>query len=227
MTTKGDNIKKSLVFIITLSIGLQATIYEDGENFKKANWRIFLKSNHMEKIKNIYDSSKNSRVISLIGNKRKSGFMLGDYSGKYAWNNENEFSLEYSIKYNTPANVYVVLDTEEGTRFLKYTPSEFDLGNLVNNKYVHIAVPLDSIDGQWHTFRRDLQRDLQKFQPTNRIIKVNAFMIKGTARVDDIKLVDETNTQEIEERVVIQPKKRILKEVTTKISTKQLLSQRD
>ncbi len=206
---------------------MQATIYENGENSKKDAWHIFLKSNNMEKISNVYDESRRSKVISLQGNQRKSGFMLGDYKGKYAWNNQNEFNLEYSIKYNEPTNVYVVLDTKHGIRFLKYVPSRFDLGNIVNNKYIQIAIPLNSIDGQWHTFRRDLQKDLQKFQPNNKILKVNAFMIKGNARVDDIKLLRNKEVEQKIENIEIKHQNVILKEVTTKISTKQLLSNID
>jgi len=209
-----------------LTLTLQATIYENAENSKTGNWRIFLKSNNMEKISNVYDNSKKSRVISLTGNQRKSGFMLGDYKGKYAWNNKKEFNLEYSIKYNKPTNVYVLLETTKGMRFLKYTPSKLDLGNIIKNRYIHIALPLNSVDGKWHTFKRNLQKDLQKFQPNNKILKVNAFMIKGNARVDDIKLRSEQNNEKIES-LNNKPKHVIMKEVTTKISTEQLLSQRD
>ncbi len=223
---KGDNIKNIFIFIVTFTLTLQSTIYENAENSKKDNWRIFLKSNNMEKISNIYDNAKKSRVISLIGNQRKSGFMIGDYKGKYAWNNQNEFNLEYSIKYNKPTNVYVLLETTHGMRFLKYTPSKSDLGNIMKNKYIHIALPLSSIDGKWHTFNRDLQKDLQKFQPNNKILKVNAFMVKGNARVDDIKLLNEQKEEEIE-NVNNKSKPIIMREVTTKISTEQLLSQRD
>ncbi len=202
-------------------------MYENGENSKKDNWRIFLKSNNREKISNVYDTDKNSRVISLSGNKRKSGFILGDFGGKYAWNNRDEFNLEYSIKYKTPTNVYVLLETKLGKRFLKYTPDKMDLGNLVNNKYIHIATPIKSVDGKWHTFKRDLQKDLQRFQPKNRIIKVNAFMIKGNARVDDIKL---SNIQINDEETIFTSEKENKiepKEIITKISTKQLLLQID
>ena len=153
--------------------------------------------------------------------------MLGDYSGKYAWNNKTEFNLEYSIKYSTLTNVYIVLETKLGKRFLKYTPSKLDLGNLVNNRYIHIAVPLNSMDGKWHTFQRDLQKDLQQFQPKNRIIKVNAFMIKGNARVDDIKLSKKEVDKKKKTLSTKQSSPKQPKEVTIKISTKQLLSQID
>jgi hypothetical protein len=51
-------------------------------------------------------------------------------------------------------------------------------------------------------------------------------MIKGNARVDDIKLLSEQNNEKIES-LNNKPKHVIMKEVTTKISTEQLLSQRD
>jgi hypothetical protein len=44
------------------------------------------------------------------------------------------------------------------------------------------------MDGQWHTFARDLQADLEASQPGVDILEVNAFLIRGSGRVDDILL---------------------------------------
>ena len=43
------------------------------------------------------------------------------------------------------------------------------------------------MDGQWHTFARDLQAALGDAQPGVTILEVNAFLIRGSGRVDDIK----------------------------------------
>ena len=45
----------------------------------------------------------------------------------------------------------------------------------------------DAMDGQWHTFVRDLQADLNMAQPGVTILEVNGFLIRGSGMVDDIK----------------------------------------
>ena len=45
------------------------------------------------------------------------------------------------------------------------------------------------MDGQWHTYVRDLQADLNTAQPGVTILEVNGFLIRGSGMVDDIKLI--------------------------------------
>ncbi|MCK4441997.1 MAG: DUF5011 domain-containing protein, partial [Sulfurovaceae bacterium] len=45
-------------------------------------------------------------------------------------------------------------------------------------------------DGTWHKFRRDLDLDLKRYEPSNRIIAVDTFFIRGNVRIDDIAIVD-------------------------------------
>ena len=58
----------------------------------------------------------------------------------------------------------------------------------MNKKYVHHGLGSVSKNGTWQTFTRDLQADLHAGEPDNDIISVDAFLIKGSGRVDDIKL---------------------------------------
>ncbi len=45
------------------------------------------------------------------------------------------------------------------------------------------------MNGQWHTFYRNLQADLEEAQSGLNIIEVNGFYIRGSGRVDDIRLL--------------------------------------
>lgn len=60
--------------------------------------------------------------------------------------------------------------------------------NLGTGGYVFHGLESDVIDGQWHTFVRDLQSDLEEAQPGVTILEVNGFLIRGSGWVDDIKL---------------------------------------
>ena len=48
----------------------------------------------------------------------------------------------------------------------------------------------DAMDGQWHTFVRDLQADLEGAQPGVTILEVNGFLIRGSGMLDDIMLLN-------------------------------------
>ncbi|CAB1063316.1 hypothetical protein D1BOALGB6SA_8099, partial [Olavius sp. associated proteobacterium Delta 1] len=43
----------------------------------------------------------------------------------------------------------------------------------------------------WHTFVSDLQVDLEAAQPGVEILEVNGIFIRGSGRVDDIKLLNQ------------------------------------
>lgn len=55
-------------------------------------------------------------------------------------------------------------------------------------EYVHHGLGSHVIDGQWHTFERNLLADLEEAKPGEEILEVNGFFIMGSGRVDDIKL---------------------------------------
>lgn len=83
--------------------------------------------------------------------------------------------------------MYIVVDTTQGHRYLIYQPIDED--HLGDGLHVHHGIGSNANDGQWHTFVRDLQKDIRKAQPTVIIAEVNGFLIRGNGRVDDIQLI--------------------------------------
>jgi len=54
---------------------------------------------------------------------------------------------------------------------------------------MHHGLGRDATDGQWHTFYRNLQADLEEAHPGAKILEVNSFQIYGSeGKVDDIRL---------------------------------------
>ena len=90
------------------------------------------------------------------------------------------------MKYSEDFIVYLDVETTAGHRYLYYTPVNQD--GLGSGEYVHHGLGTAAMDGQWHTFVRDLQADLADAQPGVTILEVNGFLIRGSGRVDDIKL---------------------------------------
>ena len=53
-----------------------------------------------------------------------------------------------------------------------------DGDNLTAGQYVHHGLGSNFIDGQWHTFIRDLEADLQDVLPGVSILEVNQLFIR-------------------------------------------------
>ena len=55
-------------------------------------------------------------------------------------------------------------------------------------EYVNHGLGSHITDRQWHIFSRNLDADLEDAQSGVEILEVNGFLIRGSGRVDDIKL---------------------------------------
>lgn len=83
--------------------------------------------------------------------------------------------------------VYLGVETTAGHRYIYYTPDDYD--DLGSGGFVHHGLGSLAMDGQWHTFTRDIQSDLEEAQPGVSILEVNAFALRGNGKVDDIQLL--------------------------------------
>ncbi|RJR42367.1 MAG: hypothetical protein C4567_07405 [Deltaproteobacteria bacterium] len=165
---------------------LLGIIYEDGESGQTAGWSIVDKepsSPVTPKIKNVADGG--GRVIQLAGNGTANGYQLVDKNGE-PWNNQNHFVLTWRLKSLKDFAVYAQIETTAGPRYLQYTPTDTD--NLGAGVYVHHGVGKNSINGQWHTFFRDLSADLKGGQPDNHLLAVNKLIFRGNCKLDDVAL---------------------------------------
>jgi hypothetical protein len=148
-------------------------------------------------ISNVYDTDKNSRVIQFVGpGNINNGYALGDWLPTSAgtWNNTSEFNVHWCAKYSTNyvvyMRVYTTTPNASGSlqRYIYYTAVNSDNGLSTNGVYIHHGLGTDKSNGQWHTLNRNLQADLQEYEPGNQITSVTAYLIRGTGRVDDIHL---------------------------------------
>ncbi len=172
----------------TTTISSQHSItYEDGEDETADRWYIYDNLPEGAQISNAYDSNRQSRVISFSGSRNDNGYRLRD-TGKNLWNNSSHFVIQWSMKYAEFFIVYIDLNTTAGHRYLTYKPLDYDQLGL--GEYVEQGLGSDAINGQWHTFVRDLRADLAQSQPGVTILEVNGFLIRGSGSVDDIALLN-------------------------------------
>ena len=159
---------------------------EDGEDGTTDRWHVYDDVPGGAQITNIFDSNRQSRVIQFSGAGTDNGYRLTNPDGTF-WNDETHSVVKWSMKYAELFTIYIDLETTAGHRYLTYRPS--DSNSLGDAEYVLYGLGRDVIDGQWHTFVRDLQADLNVAQPGVRILEVNGFLIRGSGMVDDIKLI--------------------------------------
>jgi len=186
-----------------------ATLYEDAEDGDTTGntppnvrgWFVYDNTPSGAVISNVYDAEKNSRVIRFVGpGNTNNGYMLGDWypTSPGTWNNTSEFNVHWCSKYNSNFVVYMRVYTtipnpqnNSLQRYVYYTASNSNTGLSSNGSYIHHGLGSDKADGKWHSFNRDLQADLNEFEPGNTITSVTAFLIRGTGSVDDIYLTQQ------------------------------------
>jgi len=161
------------------------TVYEDAEDRKTYGWAVYDNNPKRARIRNVFDDQRQSRVIQLNGSGTANGYRLRNEDGSL-WHNSEQFTIQWSMKYDEGFVVYLDVQTTAGHRYLYYTPLDYD--RLGRWGYVHHGLGSSVTDGQWHTFTRDLQADLEDAQPGVNILEVNGFLVRGSGSMDDIQL---------------------------------------
>jgi hypothetical protein len=171
----------------TPTVSPTTILYEDAEDNNTNGWSIYDNSPTGAIIKNIYDTEKNSKVIELNGDKQNNGYILGNWRGKVgAWDNKIEKNIKWSMKFNEEFYIFIILYTDRGTRYLKYTSKDEEY-SYYSGTVIEYGLGIQSING-WNTYSRNLEDDLKKFESSNNIISVDAIAIRGSGRIDDISL---------------------------------------
>jgi len=186
--------KKSLFFLSILTVLVSAdTIYEDGDAIDDNRWLIYDNDPSGAKVFSEYSSSKDSNVISFEGNGTENGYWLRDADGN-EWNNTTEKTLEWSMNFDDDYIIYIRLMTDNGFRFLVYTPDDSDGG--LHEKYIYFGLGSASKDGTWQTFTKDIEAELKKYESDNNLISINGFMVRGNGSVDDIALLGDDSSSD-------------------------------
>jgi hypothetical protein len=176
---------KDLTVSASFTTNGNVTVYEDAEDGTIKGWDVYDNDPVGANITNVYDNDRMSRVIQLIGSGWDNGYRLRE-DDLSVWNNSTQFIIEWSMKYSEYFTIYIDVETTKGHRYIYYTPDNYN--NLGTGEYVQHSLGSGVVDGKWHTFASDLQADLQEAQPGVTILTVNGFLIRGSGRVDDIKL---------------------------------------
>ena len=168
-------------------LSYEETVYEDAEDQTTEGWSIFANASGAATITNVLDNDQQSRVIALQGSGKGDGYMLGARDGANAWNDRANSIFRWSMNYGEDFTIYISTETTNGRRYLTYTPRDDDRG--LSGQYVLLGLGADSDNGTWQTFTRNLANDLASAEAGNELISVNAFMIRGSGRIDDMVML--------------------------------------
>ena len=201
------NLTKLLFALLLCLTYANAIVYEDSEDKTTTKWNIYDSKPAGAYVANVYDTEKQSYVIQLVGTGIANGSRIGSENISNGWNNTTDRVLKWSMKYSENYLIYVHVQTTNGDRYLHYSSrnvnngknkkNKKNLNNAKNRNYIHHGLGIDSKNGTWQTFQRDLDADLKEFESDNEIIAVNGFLIKGSGRIDDIELKQTANTTPI------------------------------
>jgi len=178
-----------IFFFITLTSSLLfSQIHEDAEDATTTRWKV-LSPTKQTNIVNYYNEEKRSRVIKLKGNGTKSAFKLDGKNIKKGMAKAN-YWLSWEMQYKEDFVIMVIVGTNRGKDYLLYTPSN-------ENGYKQYGLGIDSMDGKWHSFKRNLQEDLSYYDNRVNVISICSFVIRGSGNIDNIITSIENSTKNI------------------------------
>ncbi len=185
-------LNRFFLLILIINTFVFATMYEDAENNSTNRWSIYDDTPEGATISIVYDN--NSSVIDLNGSGLDNGYILGSFDDANSWHNTEESILKWDMKSNESYTIYIRIKTINGYRYLYYTATDNNYGIGEDNpEYIHHGLNINSTDGLWHSYTRDLEADLKEFEPDNELISVNAFLVRGSIKVDNIELIANPN----------------------------------
>ena len=169
------------IILIANSLYADAIIYDNGEDIR-ANWSVY--SGTTGVISTPLDLERGNKVINLNGTDGLGdGFRISDN-----WYESTKHILSWKMKYSENFTFYVQVSTQNhGVRYVIYKPSDSYSG-LSSSGNIRIGLGDSAKDGKWHTFVRDIQKDIQKYNSDYELDNIIKIMVRGSGRLDDIEL---------------------------------------
>jgi len=168
------------------------TIYSTAEFVDNPNddtidgWRILGKPEALNLITRVKSKERGGYVIHLGGDGYNFMIHGSQSNNSKSWNNTEQKNIEWSMKFDD-ARVYIYVDTLKGSRTMFYEDLDYDRGLHPTRSSIRYGLGSDILNS-WHTFHRNLEEDLKKFEPDNSIIAVKGFGLYGRGEIDNLKM---------------------------------------
>jgi hypothetical protein len=169
------NLFKLVLFLIFNFSFLYAITYEDAENATTSQWKR-VNSDAVSSINNVRDKMKKSRVIEFKGAGTKQIYALYTSDNKQG----HEYWVSWDMKFSEDFVIILLVQSNLGKHYLIYTPGK-------HNSYMQYGLGEGITNGQWKTFRRNIQKDIAYFDNRVKIVSLKRFVVKGNGMIDNIK----------------------------------------
>jgi len=158
----------SLLIVSDLSAGY----YSDGTNVD--DWQVYTEEGG--------DITTENSAIHLSGNGRSTGYRLDltPLDNTYGVD-----TIQWKMRYSEDFTLYIQINTQKGVRYMIYSPRDEDRG--LSGQSIRFGLGSDANDGTWKTFRRNLSKDLFKYDPHNSLRSITRFLIRGSGELDSIE----------------------------------------
>jgi len=201
---------QKILYLLIVTTIFSSTIYAKSSS---KDWSIL--NNSLGSIIEVYDNERKSNVIEFSSHSNRDTYINGAKKGKKAWNNRKSKTIRWSFKYSENYVAIVTLLTIKGYRNLVYTANDKAFKS-------YIGLGSHTIDGEWVTITRNLEEDLRQQDPTNKIVAVNGFAIRGDGRITDVYMMKVINRsivrsfyQTIQEALLYLRNKKFIKDSIT------------
>jgi hypothetical protein len=173
---------------------INEVIYEDGEDGKTTRWSVYDQNPSGATISN------ENKSIKLAGSGLENGYILGAWDNNKGWKNTINKEISWDMNYNENYVIYLSVETDKGHRFITYSAlSQNTFKNNPNYQekvvegeytYLHLGLNPNTKGGSLQTVTRNLELDLKRFENDNSLISVNAFLVRGSGVIDNVKMFD-------------------------------------
>lgn len=167
---------------------VSSVVDADAEDGSTNGWQVFDANPAGATVAVVTDELTGSEVYELSGAGRSNGYRLGGLDTVDGWNNQSEFLLDWDMRVAESYTLYVRVDTINGWRYLVYSSSNSDSLLASNGRNIGFGLGSATRDGQWRSYQRDLATDLALGEPGNALIAVHGLLVRGSLRLDNIRL---------------------------------------
>ena len=177
----------SLLLFLLLNTQLNAKLYEDAEDKNVIRWNI-LSSSKEGTVRIVYDKAKRSNVIKFEGESQDSTYILPLDDSNNIYPPHKEILLQWEMQYSKNYLILIRINTIKGIRTLIYS-------SKTREKLFQYKLGEHTISSQWRQYTRNIQKDLQQYEPDNQLLSLKSFVIRGNGKIDNIQLLEEKHTE--------------------------------
>jgi len=160
---------------------------EDAEDGTTDGWTVVDNTPSGATIRNIVDRD-HGHVIQLKGEGRANAYLFGEKTSSLK---SDKQTLSWAMKIKEKYKITVYTSTQKGLRSFVLTHSNSNKG-LYRGKYIYLGLKAESMNGSWQKFSFDLAYELSKYEPDNKLLRINGFKVQGSGLFDNILVSSDT-----------------------------------